>query len=135
MSQIEIIKYDFDESVKSELTDNQKVKNLWPIVYIINDKNIKEAYVGETTDGISRMSNHLKNDKKKKLTELRLIHVSNLNSFIILHKYSYLILYLLRFPFTPSSKTITLLLFKKYFCLITLALFDELHIISIFVFF
>ena len=66
MSQIEIIKYDFDESVKSELTDNQKVKNLWPIVYIINDKYIKEAYVGETTDGISRMSNHLKNDKKNK---------------------------------------------------------------------
>ena len=73
MSQIEIIKYDFDESVKSELSDNQKVKNLWPIVYIINDRNLKEAYVGETTDGISRMSNHLKNDKKNRLTELRLI--------------------------------------------------------------
>ncbi len=73
MSQIEIFKYDFDESVKSELSDNQKVKNLWPIVYIINDRNLKEAYVGETTDGISRMSNHLKNDKKNRLTELRLI--------------------------------------------------------------
>lgn len=94
MSQIEIIKYDFDESVKSELTDNQKVKNLWPIVYIINDKYIKEAYVGETTDGISRMSNHLKNDKKKKLTELRLISSDLFNKSATLDIESNLIKYM-----------------------------------------
>ena len=94
MSQIEIIKYDFDESVKSELSDNQKVKNLWPIVYIINDKNIKEAYVGETTDGISRMSNHLKNDKKNKLTELRLISSDLFNKSATLDIESNLIKYM-----------------------------------------
>jgi DUF2075 family protein/predicted GIY-YIG superfamily endonuclease len=94
MSQIEIIKYDFDESIKSELSDNQKVKNLWPIVYIINDKNIKEAYVGETTDGISRMSNHLKNDKKNKLTELRLISSDLFNKSATLDIESNLIKYM-----------------------------------------
>ena len=94
MSQIEIIKYDFDESVKSDLTDNQKVKNLWPIVYIINDKSIKEAYIGETTDGISRMSNHLKNDKKKKLTELRLISSDLFNKSATLDIESNLIKYM-----------------------------------------
>lgn len=94
MSQIEIIKYDFDESVKSELSDNQKVKNLWPIVYIINDNNIKEAYVGETTDGISRMSNHLKNDKKNKLTELRLISSDLFNKSATLDIESNLIKYM-----------------------------------------
>jgi DUF2075 family protein/predicted GIY-YIG superfamily endonuclease len=94
MSQIEIIKYDFDESVKSELSDNQKVKNLWPIVYIINDKDIKEAYVGETTDGLSRMSNHLKNDKKNKLTELRLISCSLFNKSATLDIESNLIKYM-----------------------------------------
>ncbi len=94
MSQIEIIKYDFDESVKSSLSDNQKVKNLWPIVYIINDKNVKEAYVGETTDGISRMSNHLKNDKKNKLTELRLISSNLFNKSATLDIESNLIKYM-----------------------------------------
>jgi len=94
MSQIEIIKYDFDESIKSELSDNEKVKNLWPIVYIINDKNIKEAYVGETTDGISRMSNHLKNDKKNKLTELRLISSDLFNKSATLDIESNLIKYM-----------------------------------------
>lgn len=94
MSHIEIIKYDFDESIKSELSDNEKVKNLWPIVYIINDKNIKEAYVGETTDGISRMSNHLKNDKKNKLTELRLISSDLFNKSATLDIESNLIKYM-----------------------------------------
>ncbi len=94
MSQIEIFKYDFDESVKSELSNNNKVKNLWPIVYIINDKNVKEAYVGETTDGISRMSNHLKNDKKSKLTELRLISSDLFNKSATLDIESNLIKYI-----------------------------------------
>jgi DUF2075 family protein/predicted GIY-YIG superfamily endonuclease len=94
MSQIEIFKHDFDESVKSELGNNNKVKNLWPIVYIINDKNVKEAYVGETTDGISRMSNHLKNDKKSKLTELRLISSDLFNKSATLDIESNLIKYI-----------------------------------------
>lgn len=94
MNKIDIIKHDFCEGVKSELSYNQKIKNLWPIVYIINDKNLKEAYIGETTDGISRISSHLKNDKKSKLTELRLISSNLFNKSATLDIESNLIKYM-----------------------------------------
>ena len=94
MNKIDIIKHDFCEGVKSELSYNQKIKNLWPIVYIINDKNLKEAYIGETTDGISRISSHLKNDKKSKLTELRLISSNLFNKSATLDIESNLIKYI-----------------------------------------
>ena len=62
--EIKLSRFFFDDQLISNLSSDGNVYN-WPIVYLISDVSAKEAYVGETTDTISRMSAHLKHDKKK----------------------------------------------------------------------
>ena len=70
--------HNFDIS-NVELLDNYYANNLWPIVYLLSDELIKEAYVGETTDVFNRLKTHLKNNKKNKLTTFRLISSQQFN--------------------------------------------------------
>jgi hypothetical protein len=90
----EIKKYDFTQDLLTEIYDNHYVNALWPLVYILSDGFIKEAYVGETTDALSRMSNHLKNNSKNKLTAVRLIVSDKFNKSATLDIESNLIKYL-----------------------------------------
>ncbi len=90
----EIKKYDFGQNLLSKINENHYVDGLWPLVYILSDGYIKEAYVGETTDALSRMSNHLKNDSKKKLTAVHLITSDKFNKSATLDIESNLIKYL-----------------------------------------
>ena len=57
-----INRYDFNSTMFGEFHNIHYAKDLWPIVYILSDGTIKEAYVGETTDTYARMNNHLKNN-------------------------------------------------------------------------
>lgn len=77
-----------------ESLDNHYANNLWPIVYLLSDDLIKEAYVGETTDATSRLKTHLKNNKKNKLTTFRLISSQKFNKSATLDIESLLIKYL-----------------------------------------
>lgn len=90
----EIKKYIFDQKSLKHINDNHYAKGLWPLVYILSDENIREAYVGETTDTISRMTTHLKNNSKSKLTEVRLISSNKFNKSATLDIESNLIKYL-----------------------------------------
>ena len=47
---IEIKKYNFNQQSLSKIKENHYAKGLWPLVYILSNENIREAYVGETTD-------------------------------------------------------------------------------------
>ena len=51
-----INRYDFNSTMFSEFHNIHYAKDLWPIVYILSDGTIKEAYVGETTDTYARMT-------------------------------------------------------------------------------
>jgi DUF2075 family protein/predicted GIY-YIG superfamily endonuclease len=90
----EIVNYDFDSTVFGKIQDHPIAEQLWPIVYIIHDDRTSEAYIGETTDVISRMSAHLKNDKKKKLTTVNLISSEKFNKSATLDIESNLIKYM-----------------------------------------
>ncbi len=90
----EIKKYNFSHKSLPEIDNNIFVNGLWPLVYILSDGRIKEAYVGETTDALSRMSNHLKNSSKNKLTALHLITSDKFNKSATLDIESNLIKYL-----------------------------------------
>ncbi|MCX6717274.1 MAG: DUF2075 domain-containing protein [Candidatus Taylorbacteria bacterium] len=90
----EIKKYDFTQDLLTEICENHFVNGLWPLVYILSDGIVKEAYVGETTDAISRMSNHLKSNSKNKLTAVRLITSDKFNKSATLDIESSLIKYL-----------------------------------------
>ena len=61
----------------------------WPVVYVLNDN--KEAYVGETVNAARRAEQHLGNNQKKNLTEIRIITDKDFNKSVILDLESYLI--------------------------------------------
>lgn len=88
-----IERHNFDIS-NIETLDNHYANNLWPIVYLLSDDLIKEAYVGETTDATNRLKTHLKNNKKNKLTTFRLISSLRFNKSATLDIESLLIKYL-----------------------------------------
>lgn len=88
-----IERHNFDIS-NIEALDNHYANNLWPIVYLLSDELIKEAYVGETTDATKRLKTHLKNNKKNKLTTFRLISSQKFNKSATLDIESLLIKYI-----------------------------------------
>ena len=89
-----INRYDFNSTMFSEFHNIHYAKDLWPIVYILSDGTIKEAYVGETTDTYARMNNHLKNNAKNKLTAVHLITSDKFNKSATLDVESNLIKYI-----------------------------------------
>lgn len=89
-----INRYEFNSNMFNELQNIHYTKDLWPIVYILSDGNIKEAYVGETTDTNERMNNHLKNNHKNKLTAVHLIISEKFNKSATLDIESNLIKYI-----------------------------------------
>ena len=89
-----INRYDFNSTMFSEFHNIHYAKDLWPIVYILSDGSIKEAYVGETTDTYARMNNHLKNNAKNKLTAVHLITSEKFNKSATLDVESNLIKYI-----------------------------------------
>ncbi|MEE4175867.1 MAG: DNA/RNA helicase domain-containing protein, partial [Bacteroides sp.] len=89
-----IKQHDFNPGLFDELKTDHYAKDLWPIVYILSDNTIKEAYVGETTDTYARMNSHLKSSSKKKLTSVHLIGSPKFNKSATLDIESNLIKYL-----------------------------------------
>lgn len=91
---LEIKKYNFNTDLIHEIHDNHFVKSCWPLVYILSDDFGKQAYIGETTDALSRLATHLKNTQKKVLTTARLIMSDKFNKSAALDIESNLIKYL-----------------------------------------
>lgn len=65
--------YDFDHLTETKINNNHKDYLSWPIVYFLKNKNTKSAYVGETTDVLTRINTHLKSEEKKQLSSVNLI--------------------------------------------------------------
>lgn len=60
----EIRSFPFNEEGLEQVRETRDGKN-WPVVYLIHDD--ETLYIGETTSVATRMSQHLKNEEKKKL--------------------------------------------------------------------
>ncbi len=89
-----INKFEFNPGVIDKFQNLHYAKDLWPIVYILSDGNIKEAYVGETTDTYARITTHLKSKSKSKLTAVHLITSGKFNKSATLDIESNLIKYI-----------------------------------------
>lgn len=70
-------------------TFNSKFRKEWPVVYIISNEN--EAYIGETVDAGTRMSQHLQNPERCRLKNVRFISDESFNKSVILDLESFLI--------------------------------------------
>ena len=90
----DIKKADFNSNLFNEFQNLHYAKDLWPIVYVLSDGAIKEAYVGETTDTYARLENHLRNNEKNKLTTVHLITSPKFNKSATLDVESNLIKYI-----------------------------------------
>ncbi|QPH40384.1 DNA/RNA helicase domain-containing protein [Pedobacter endophyticus] len=64
---------DFSENSITDLSLKHSNYTTWPLVYFLSEDKKHEAYVGETTDLVTRMRAHLKSDKKSDLKSIHLI--------------------------------------------------------------
>jgi hypothetical protein len=93
-AEYEIRKYEFTADIFEEFSNNHYANDLWPLVYILSDEDVKFAYIGETTDVHARLGTHLKNDKKQSLTSVHLITSDKFNKSATLDIESNLIKYI-----------------------------------------
>ncbi|MDM9630218.1 DUF2075 domain-containing protein [Robiginitalea aurantiaca] len=93
-SSIEIYSYKFSQKGSKEFFLNPFMANSWPVVYIIKNDASREAYIGESTNAINRMKNHLSNNDRKRLNEVVVIGCDKFNKSAVLDIESLLIGYM-----------------------------------------
>jgi DUF2075 family protein/DNA replication protein DnaC len=86
--------YLFHKDSLNKIEQNPWVKNQWPLVYFIQNDKIKTAYVGESTNALSRIKNHLGNPERCKLDTISIIGSDKFNKSATLDIESNLIQYL-----------------------------------------
>ncbi len=86
--------YPFHKDSLNKIEQNPWVKNQWPLVYFIQNKKIKAAYVGESTNALSRIKNHLGNPERCKLDTISIIGSDKFNKSATLDIESNLIQYI-----------------------------------------
>ena len=70
---VEVHRYPFSKEALPDIESNAYAGGHWPLVYILSGENQGKAYVGETTDALTRLSAHLTNDQKRYLTSVHLV--------------------------------------------------------------
>jgi DUF2075 family protein len=90
----EINKIAFTTNGLNDIQSQYFVSNNWPIVYILNNNGVSQAYIGETIDTNSRIFTHLQSPSKSHLQEAHLISSKKFNKSVTLDIESNLIKYL-----------------------------------------
>ncbi len=86
--------YDFNRSSLNKIGENPWVRNQWPLVYFIQSVTTNIAYVGESTNALSRIKNHLDNPKRAILNKISIIGSDKFNKSATLDIESNLIQYI-----------------------------------------
>ncbi|MGA9211257.1 GIY-YIG nuclease family protein, partial [Kaistella sp.] len=89
-----IQQYPFDTNLESTILENHREFLNWPLVYFLEEEKSKEAYVGETTDVLTRLKAHSKTEKKQNLSCVNLILSERFNKSATLDVESNLIRYI-----------------------------------------
>lgn len=91
---VEVNRYPFSKDALADIRNNAYAGTNWPLVYILSDGRNRRAYVGETTDTLTRLSTHLHHDEKSLLTTVHLISSERFNKSATLDIESGLIKYM-----------------------------------------
>ena len=92
---VEVNRYTFSrKALEQDIRGNAYAAGHWPLVYILSDEARKQAYIGETTDTLTRMNAHLKHDEKNLLRSVHLISSDRFNKSATLDIESTLIKYI-----------------------------------------
>ncbi|MDR6562790.1 MULTISPECIES: DNA/RNA helicase domain-containing protein [unclassified Arcicella] len=89
-----IKQYSFDSNLETKLINNHRKFVNWPLVYLLKENSTKEAYVGETTDVLTRLKTHYKTERKQNLSCVNLILSELFNKSATLDLESNLIKYI-----------------------------------------
>ncbi|HEY9008252.1 MAG TPA: DNA/RNA helicase domain-containing protein [Ohtaekwangia sp.] len=88
--------YEFSKDALHKIAQNLWVKNQWPLVYLIQNLPERVAYVGESTNALSRIRTHLATPKKANIFKtISIIGSDKFNKSATLDIESYLIQYLM----------------------------------------
>ncbi len=68
-----ITSYHLDETLETEVRFKHQDFLNWPLVYFLRNEQTKDAYVGETTDVLTRLKTHSKTAKKQHLKSVNII--------------------------------------------------------------
>lgn len=91
---VDVSSYGFTAEALSGIQVNEYATSNWPLVYILSDGAARRAYVGETTDTLTRLGTHLKHSDKGRLTAVHLISSERFNKSATLDIESSLIKYM-----------------------------------------
>jgi len=91
---VEVNQYRFSVEALTEIETDAYAANNWPLVYILSNARTHYAYVGETTDTITRLGTHLKHPQKQSLTTAHLVSSERFNKSATLDIESSLIKYM-----------------------------------------
>ncbi|RJG12306.1 DUF2075 domain-containing protein [Pseudomonas cavernicola] len=91
---VEVNCYAFSREALDDIRNNAYASNHWPLVYILSDGTKKRAYIGETTDTLTRINTHMKHDEKNQLTSVHMISSERFNKSATLDMESALIKYM-----------------------------------------
>jgi len=91
---VEVNRYRFSAEALTEIEANAYAANNWPLVYILSDGIAGRAYIGETTDTITRLGTHLQHPQKQSLTTAHLVTSERFNKSATLDIESSLIKYM-----------------------------------------
>lgn len=91
---VEVNKYSFSFGALDAMRGNAHANNNWPLVYVLSDGARRHAYIGETTDAITRLGTHLRHPHKKQLTTVHLVSSDCFNKSATLDIESGLIKYM-----------------------------------------
>ncbi len=86
--------YDFNEEALDDLRDNIYIRRQWPLVYFIQHEAHRIAYVGESTDALTRIRTHLENKERRRLQKISIIGSFTFNKSATLDIESKLIQYI-----------------------------------------
>jgi uncharacterized protein len=86
--------YPFTSEALEHIQMNTWVRNQWPLVYFIQNAQRKEAYVGESTNALSRIKNHLANRERTVLNTISIIGSDKFNKSATLDMEANLIQYI-----------------------------------------
>jgi len=91
---VEVNRYAFTQEALDDIQQNAYASNFWPLVYVLSDGDKSKAYIGETTDTLTRMATHLKHIDKGQLDLVHLISSERFNKSATLDIESSLIKYM-----------------------------------------
>ena len=91
---VSVKSYPFNKSDIGLINNDKLARDAYPIVYILYNTETMVAYVGESTNAINRMSNHLTHPEKKRLKSVYIISGESFNKSAALDIESHLIQYI-----------------------------------------